>query len=92
MAREGKNDYQKTRIAAGEIPYRTPQRPPRLASSTTRLASSTKGLSIPEKYGIVEIIGYAVFSFCSGIGIMNSPMQFHTILMCWTLLPSMFSA
>ena len=45
---------------------------------------TTKGFMISGKFGIVVKCGYAVFS-CPFGGGLNSPMQFHTMRMRWTL-------
>ncbi len=45
---------------------------------------TTKGFMISGKFGIVVKCGYAVFS-CPFVGKSNSPMQFHTMRMRWTL-------
>ena len=46
---------------------------------------TTKGCMISGKFGIVVKCGYAVFSCPFMAGGSNSPMQFHTMRMRWTL-------
>ena len=54
-------------------------------ATTPTKGGTTKGFMISGKFGIVVECGYAVFSCPFAAGGSNSPMQFHTMRMRWTL-------